>query len=204
MDFTWRLKTWGKKEIFLWGGGGAEGGGQVKSKPLTLTASALSRSLSLPQGFARLGGFTWNGRRSPPPSPHLPQCPLFLVSAVGEGGGGGLFYDKMSLKPAWRAIKHIDVASQDAFCLYKKRNLKGGGGVVVLFISLKVMDFTHMVAHTHKWRFYGGWCGEPVDKNMNMYVHIYPGNDYLLEHSLIVFHNSFCTYSPFIEFKQTH
>ena len=34
-------------------------------------------------------------------------------------------------------------------------------------------------------------------EKMNMYVHIYPENDYLLEHSLIVFHNSFCAYSPF-------
>lgn len=40
----------------------------------------------------------------------------------------------------------------------------------------------------------GGWGG--VDK-INMYVHIYPENDYLLEHSLIVFHNSFCAYSLF-------
>lgn len=38
-----------------------------------------------------------------------------------------------------------------------------------------------------------GWAGN----QMNMYVHIYPENDYLLEHSLIVFHNSFCAYSPF-------
>lgn len=39
----------------------------------------------------------------------------------------------------------------------------------------------------------GGWTGEKI----NMYVHIYPENDYLLEHSLIVFHNSFCAYSLF-------
>lgn len=32
---------------------------------------------------------------------------------------------------------------------------------------------------------------------MNMYVHIYPENDYLLKHSLIGFHNSFCAYSLF-------
>lgn len=48
--------------------------------------------------------------------------------------------------------------------------------------------------------------GLQAEKKMNMHVHIYPENDYLLEHSLIAFHNSFCAYSPifFIEFKQTH
>lgn len=50
----------------------------------------------------------------------------------------------------------------------------------------------------------GGGIELGLREKMNMYVHIYPGNDYLLEHSLIVFHNSFCAYSPFIEFKQTH
>lgn len=33
-------------------------------------------------------------------------------------------------------------------------------------------------------------------KKMNMYVHIYPESDYLLEHSLIIFHYSFRAYSP--------
>lgn len=45
----------------------------------------------------------------------------------------------------------------------------------------------------------GGWgVGVQAGEKMNMYVHIYPENDYLLEHSLIVFHNSFCAYSPFL------
>lgn len=55
---------------------------------------------------------------------------------------------------------------------------------------------------------WGGMVGVQAEEKMNMYVHIYPENDYLPEHSLIVFHNSFCAYSPsfffFIEFKQTH
>lgn len=44
----------------------------------------------------------------------------------------------------------------------------------------------------------GVGCGVAgAGEKMNMYVHIYPENDYLLKHSLIGFHNSFCAYSPF-------
>lgn len=46
----------------------------------------------------------------------------------------------------------------------------------------------------------GGWGeGVQAEHKMNMYVHIYLENDYLLEPSLIVFHNSFCAYSPFFK-----
>lgn len=46
----------------------------------------------------------------------------------------------------------------------------------------------------------GGVAAQP-EKKMNMYVHIYPENDYLPEHSLITFHYSFrCIFSSFFLF----
>lgn len=51
-----------------------------------------------------------------------------------------------------------------------------------------------------------GW-GEGIraGEEMNMNVHIYSENDYLLEHSLIVFFIIHSVHIPlFIEFKQTH
>lgn len=48
---------------------------------------------------------------------------------------------------------------------------------------------------------WGGRVGAQPEKKMNMYVHIYPENDYLPEHSLITFHYSFrCIFSSFFFF----
>lgn len=46
-----------------------------------------------------------------------------------------------------------------------------------------------------------GLVAAQPEKKMNMYVHIYPENDYLPEHSLITFHYSFrCIFLSFFFF----
>lgn len=157
------------------------------SAPFSDMLISLSNTPGAP--LARLWGVTWYGRRCPHPRFHTCHSCHSVLSRSSALSEGGSF---MTRSP--HGSKQLP-------------NLFGEQSVTLMSpprapwqsCTYEVPRQGEVTGRLCKIRLYGG-CGGggglQAEKKMNMHVHIYPENDYLLEHSLIVFHNSFCAYSP--------
>lgn len=147
-----------------------------------------------------------------PPRPHTCQSCHSVLSHWSAAPLGGLFYDK---KPAWRrpalkpALQEITHWYHLHGCAEYTKTRKMSFPFIWWFFffapwCLNRASFLYKSAKKYRifysgrgWWGLGGKWGWELGEKMNMYVHIYPENDYLLKHSLIGFHNSFCAYSLF-------
>lgn len=140
--------------------------------------------------LARLWGVTWYGRRCPHPPVSTPVTPATVCSHSHQHYQGGSF---MTRSPhGGKQLPNLFGEQSETLmspplapwesCTYE---VPRQGEVTGRLCKIRLnVDMVVVVG------------GLQAEKKMNMHVHIYPENDYLLEHSLIVFHNSFCAYSP--------